>query len=185
MSICNVKDCGSDYNVWKVSNDNKSPPLYQDFYLCNRHLNLDRRVKKVHKALVLGRLNNQLSDNVSHDGWHLEKMITTWKKDANPNWKCSDCSTTGKIWIVVKPEPAEEEDQVDEYSEFETTSFFCDWHLPRFEFSDDPKIRSWNSDVGISTLEDTWTEEQFHSSNKRSLLQKGSSNPSVKKKMKE
>ena len=140
MSICDVKDCGSEFNVWSVSNDNKSPPFYKDFSVCNKHLNLDPSLQKIHQALVLGRFFFDSSDSVSYDGWSVERLVTTWKKEVNPNWKCDVCKKTKKIWFACSSK----------------TKYFCDDHFNRRKYSRDPLIRAWNNDEGISTAESTW-----------------------------
>ncbi len=161
MSICDVKGCGDNTNIWKISNENTNPPFFKEFCLCDYDLHLDKRYEMVHKALVKGRFNNQSGDKISYDSWNLEKVITTWKQNEHHLKTCSVCNTSEKIWIIVKPVQAEESDpsEVEGEENVENeTDFLCDQHLVRFWR--DLKIRSYNDDVGSSTLESTWIEKK-------------------------
>lgn len=160
MSVCNDPNCQSTQNIWTISNDNTSPPFYKAFNICNVHLEDDERYKEMHKALVMGRFNNQCGNRVTYKGWTLQKKVATWKQN-NTIYKCSECNRIEKIWgisINVKVVFDDENDLRNQFNPHRRIhGLKCDEHMLRNIVGENPGIFSNDCHEGIITQEESWT----------------------------
>ncbi len=152
MYTCTEPDC-QNKNIWTISSDNTSPPFYESFNLCHRHLENETRFREMHNALAMGRFNKQSGNTVNFNGWTLEKIVATWKRR---KIECSECDRTDKIWQQVKWV----HDEYDCYPNgYYQGTCLCDGHLPRKSLGENPRIGGHYSGGGLSPVEVTWVKK--------------------------
>lgn len=101
---CQFPGCENpNQNIWKVSQENNTPPIARPFTICHRHIQTERYRDIYNSALEAAARLAMPGDTISSSEWKVEKVIATWEQTVPSFGTCEypDCKTPlQNVWKI-------------------------------------------------------------------------------------